>query len=120
MERILAIAMLVAILLGLLWLNLALANDIPDLKELATWEEVIRLEGPNKIILILKNPVEGDIAIVDVRSIYIAEYVLVGKDLRKFELKDFKTQTYEEVKLEFEEKLKIWSFLIKHAGIYSI
>jgi len=92
------------------------------IKDMATWKEVVRLETLNKTILILKNPVESDtkFAMIDVRRIYISNYILIGKGLRKFELKDFKTQTYEEVKLEFEEKQKIWALLIKYAGIYSI
>jgi len=98
-----------------------LASPI-GIKDMVTWEEVVRLSDESTIILILKNPVESEIkfAMLNINKYCIPKYILIGKELHKFEIDNFQEKTYEEVEIEPEEELKIWSFLIKHAGIYSI
>lgn len=114
---------IIAIVLALVVWSYARADYI--IESLATWEEVkvIHINKTKKSVvrikLVLKNPIPcGTVyAIVEINQYCIPNYILIGKDIRKFFINE---PAYKEVKLKKEAKEKIWTFLRMQCGIQLI
>ena len=103
-----------AMVLCVVILNYARADMYVN--NMSAWEEVLTIEYSDKIILILKNPVESETvyAIIELNGYCIPYYILVGKTLRKFFINE---PVYKEIEMTPKKKEKIWYLLRKQAGI---
>ena len=111
------VILIVAIVLALVVWSFARADYI--INSFATWEEVKVIEGEDKIIFILKNPLYSETvyAIVEVKEYGVPSYVLIGKDIRVFVCNE---PAYMEIKRTKEAKDRIWIFLRMQCGIQPI
>lgn len=102
MKIVFVLAMIVFLLFPI---STSLAYE--DIDNFISWEKIATVyTRANTTLLILKNPVQGEIiyAIVEVSVDFIPYYVLIGDDMRRF-IYDF--DSYKELELSPQRKKAI-------------